>query len=54
MLIRRSFLQQSSVLAAAVMIQETGLLKPHKDLGIQLYTVRDETSSYITKHAITL
>jgi len=44
MLTRRSFLQQSSVLAASLMISKTGLFKLHKDLGIQLYTVRSEVA----------
>jgi len=44
MLTRRSFLQQSSVLAASLMISKTGLFKFHKDLGIQLYTVRSEVA----------
>ena len=42
MLTRRSFIQQSSVLAAALMIDKSNLFKMHKDLGLQLYTVRDE------------
>jgi sugar phosphate isomerase/epimerase len=42
MLTRRKFLQQSSLLAGAFMIDKTDLLKMHKDLGLQLYTVRDE------------
>ena len=41
---RRRFIQQSSLLAAALMIDTSGLLKMHKDLGIQLYTVRDEVA----------
>jgi len=41
---RRRFIQQSSLLAAALMIDTKGLLKMHKDLGIQLYTVRDEVA----------
>ncbi len=44
MLTRRRFIQQSSILAAALMIDPSGLFKMHKDLGIQLYTVRDEVS----------
>ena len=44
MLTRRRFIQQSSVFAAAFMIDIPGLLKMHKDLGIQLYTVRDEVA----------
>jgi len=41
---RRRFIQQSSVLAATLMIDTSGLFKMHKDLGIQLYTVRDEVA----------
>jgi sugar phosphate isomerase/epimerase len=44
MLTRRRFIQQSSVFAAAFMIDTSGLFKMHKDLGIQLYTVRSEVS----------
>jgi len=44
MLTRRRFIQQSSVLAAALMIDTSGLLKMHKALGLQLYTVRDEVA----------
>src|SRR5436190_9554323 len=44
MLTRRRFIQQSSVFTAAFMIDTRGLLKMHKDLGIQLYTVRDEVA----------
>jgi sugar phosphate isomerase/epimerase len=42
MVTRRKFIQQSSVLAAALMINKSDLLKMHKDLGLQLYTVRGE------------
>lgn len=42
MVTRRKFIQQSSVFAAALMVNKTELLKMHKDLGLQLYTVRDE------------
>jgi len=42
MLTRRSFLQHSSLLASSLFIDYSGLLKMHKDLGLQLYTVRDE------------
>ena len=42
MLTRRSFIQHSSLFAAALMIDKSGLFKMHKDLGLQLYTVRDE------------
>jgi sugar phosphate isomerase/epimerase len=42
MLTRRRFIQQSSVLAATLMIDTTDLFKMHKDLGLQLYTIRDE------------
>lgn len=42
MVTRRKFIQQSSVLAAALMINKTELLKMHKDIGLQLYTVRNE------------
>lgn len=44
MLTRKSFIQQSSLLAVALLIDKTGLFKMHKDLGIQLYTVRDEVA----------
>ncbi len=44
MLTRRRFIQQSSLFTAALMIDRSGLLKMHKDLGIQLYTVRDEVA----------
>ncbi|MFT3932118.1 MAG: sugar phosphate isomerase/epimerase [Chitinophagaceae bacterium] len=44
MVTRRRFIQHSAVLAAALMIDTKGLLKMHKDLGIQLYTVRDEVA----------
>lgn len=49
MLTRRSFIQQSSVLTAALMINRNGLFKLHKDLGLQLYTVRDEVSKDLDK-----
>jgi sugar phosphate isomerase/epimerase len=42
MLTRRKFIQQSSLLAAGLMVNKTDLFKMHKDLGLQLYTVRDE------------
>lgn len=42
MVTRREFLQQSSIMAAALMVNKTDLFKMHKDLGLQLYTVRDE------------
>ena len=42
MVTRRKFLQQCSVLTAASMVNTSGLFKMHKDLGLQLYTVRDE------------
>ena len=43
MVTRRKFLQQSSILAGAFMMNDTTeFLKMHKDLGLQLYTVRDE------------
>lgn len=42
MVTRREFLQQSSIIAAALMVNKTDLFKMHKDLGLQLYTVRDE------------
>ena len=42
MVTRRKFLQQSSVLAATLMVNKTDLFKMHKDLGLQLYTVRNE------------
>lgn len=42
MVTRRKFIQQSSLLAATLMIDKSGLFKMHKDLGIQLYTVRNE------------
>jgi sugar phosphate isomerase/epimerase len=44
MLTRKKFIQQSSVLAAILMTDKSGLFKMHKDLGLQLYTVRDEIS----------
>jgi sugar phosphate isomerase/epimerase len=44
MLTRKSFIQRSSIFAAALLIDKSGLFKMHKDLGIQLYTVRDEVS----------
>ncbi|MDE3247033.1 MAG: sugar phosphate isomerase/epimerase [Bacteroidota bacterium] len=42
MLNRRTFIRQSSVFAAALMVDTKGLFKMHKDLGLQLYTIRDE------------
>ena len=42
MVTRRKFIQQSSVLTAALMVNKNRLLKMHKDVGLQLYTVRDE------------
>ncbi len=42
MVTRRKFIQQSSVLAASLMVNKNELFKMHKDLGLQLYTVRDE------------
>lgn len=39
---RRKFIQQSTVFASALMVNKTDLFKVHKDLGLQLYTVRDE------------
>jgi sugar phosphate isomerase/epimerase len=42
MLTRRRFIQQSSVFAAAFMVAPSDLFKMHKDLGLQLYTIRDE------------
>ena len=42
MLTRKKFIQQSAVLAAVLMTDKSGLYKMHKDLGLQLYTVRDE------------
>ncbi len=42
MVTRRKFLQQSSILAATLMVNKTALFKLHKDLGLQLYTVRNE------------
>ena len=42
MLTRKKFIQQSAVLAAVLMTDKPGLYKMHKDLGLQLYTVRDE------------
>ena len=42
MVTRRKFIQQSSVLAAAMMVNKTELFKMHKELGLQLYTVRNE------------
>ena len=44
MLTRRSFIQRSSVFAAACFIDSGHWLKLHKDLGIQLYTIRDEVA----------
>ena len=42
MVTRRKFIQQSSVLAATLMVNKTELFKLHKELGLQLYTVRNE------------
>ena len=42
MVTRRKFIQQSTVCASALMVNKTDLFKVHKDLGLQLYTVRDE------------
>lgn len=42
MVTRRKFIQQSSLLAGALMVNKTDLFKMHKDLGLQLYTVRNE------------
>ncbi len=42
MVTRRKFIQQSSVLAATMMVDKTSLFKLHKELGLQLYTVRNE------------
>ena len=42
MVTRRKFIQQCSVLAAVSMVNTPNLFKMHKDLGLQLYTVRDE------------
>lgn len=42
MVSRRKFIQQSSLLAATLMIDKSGLFKLHKDMSIQLYTVRNE------------
>jgi sugar phosphate isomerase/epimerase len=42
MVTRRKFIQQSSVLAGAMMFNKTELFKLHKELGLQLYTVRNE------------
>lgn len=42
MVTRREFIQQSSVLAAALMVNKNELFKLHKELGLQLYTVRNE------------
>ena len=44
MLTRRKFIQQSSMLAAALMVDKSAMFKMHKDLGLQLYTVRDEVA----------
>jgi sugar phosphate isomerase/epimerase len=44
MLTRRRFIQQSSMFAAALMAAPPELFKLHKDLGLQLYTIRDEIS----------
>ena len=41
---RRTFIQQSAVLATSLMVDTSGLFKMHKDLGLQLYTIRDEIS----------
>jgi sugar phosphate isomerase/epimerase len=45
MVTRRKFIQQSSVLAGAMMFNKTDLFKMHKELGIQLYTVRNEINN---------
>jgi sugar phosphate isomerase/epimerase len=42
MLTRRKFIQQSSILAASLMVSSSDLFKMHKELGLQLYTVRNE------------
>ena len=42
MITRRTFLEQSSILADALMMDKSELFKAHKDLGLQLYTVRNE------------
>lgn len=39
---RRSFIQQSSLLTAGLMMNPSDLLKKQKTVGIQLYSVRDE------------
>ncbi|MEO6314871.1 MAG: sugar phosphate isomerase/epimerase [Chitinophagaceae bacterium] len=44
MLTRRRFIQHSSLFAAALMAAPSDFFKMHKDLGIQLYTVRDEVA----------
>ena len=45
MVTRREFLQQSSIIAAALMVNKSDLFKMHTDLGLQLYTVRDEVKN---------
>ena len=42
MVSRRKFIQQSSFLASALMVNKTDLFKMHTDVGLQLYTVRNE------------
>ncbi len=42
MVSRRKFIQQASILGAAMMLPPTDWLKTHRPLGLQLYTVRDE------------
>ncbi len=49
MITRRSFLQQSAVLAAALSVRPSELFKLHKVLGLQLYTVRDEVTKDLEK-----
>jgi sugar phosphate isomerase/epimerase len=49
MLSRRKFIQQSSIVAATLMVDKSGLFKMHKDLGLQLYTVRDEVTKDLDK-----
>jgi sugar phosphate isomerase/epimerase len=39
---RRSFIQQSGLLTAGLMMNPSNLLKQQKTVGIQLYSVRDE------------
>ncbi|MBS1510404.1 MAG: sugar phosphate isomerase/epimerase [Bacteroidetes bacterium] len=39
---RRTFIKQSGILGAGLMIQPSSFLKSQKTLGIQLYSVRDE------------